>query len=150
MSTVAATPVAGAHNVRRLRAFLEDSGFDADGVRALLRSGDELLASSLDLPVHARRLAADPTRLATLVELFVLGSAVPRTRADEHLTPLRLDVFAELGLLEVGHDVKALVRLVPHDELLIASDPSTDRQPDHVAGVHRPSATLAHLTVRRS
>ncbi len=42
-----------------------------------------------------------------------------------------------------------LVRIVPHDELLIASDPPRERQADHVASVHRPSATLAHLTVRR-
>ena len=49
--------------------------------------------------------------------------------------------------------MRALVRVVPHDELLIASDrqlePGADARPDHVAGVHRPSLTLSHLTVRR-
>jgi hypothetical protein len=37
---------------------------------------------------------------------------------------------------------------VPHDELLIASDRLDVESPDRVAGVHRPSAVLAHLTVR--
>jgi SAM-dependent methyltransferase len=41
------------------------------------------------------------------------------------------------------------VRLVPHDELLIASDHAGgDVHADHVPGVHRPSVALAHLTVR--
>src|SRR6476646_7770124 len=49
--------------------------------------------------------------------------------------------------------VRALARIVPHDELLIASDRRVahgePEQPDHVAGVHGPSLTLSHLTVRR-
>ena len=44
----------------------------------------------------------------------------------------------------------AAARIVPHDELLIASDRARrERAPDHVAGVHWPSATLSNLTVRR-
>jgi SAM-dependent methyltransferase len=41
-------------------------------------------------------------------------------------------------------------RLVPHDELLIASDHAgaAEAHADHVPGVHRPSVALAHLTVR--
>jgi SAM-dependent methyltransferase len=151
MSAVAANPVLGTgDDVRRLRAFLEESGFAADGVRRLLRTGDELLSTPFDLPVHARRLALEPTPLATLVELFVLGVAVARQRAQQHFSALGLDLAAELGLIDVGDEIRARIRLVPHDELLIASDPPNDRQADHVAGVHRPSATLAHLTVRKS
>src|SRR6185295_16402497 len=43
------------------------------------------------------------------------------------------------------------VRLVPHGVLLVASDLPDDEglHPDHVAGMHRPSVTLADLTVRR-
>lgn len=45
------------------------------------------------------------------------------------------------------------MRVVPHDELLIASDRRAqgecDSRPDHVAGVHGPSLTLSHLTVRQ-
>jgi hypothetical protein len=55
------------------------------------------------------------------------------------------------GLLVVdGELVHATARLVPHDELLIASDHAggAERHADHVPGVHRPSVALAHLTVR--
>ena len=41
------------------------------------------------------------------------------------------------------------MRVVPHEHLLIASDRYTEDFADHVAAVHGPSATLAHLTVRR-
>ena len=44
----------------------------------------------------------------------------------------------------------ATARLIPHDDLLIASDlPETGAGGDHVPGVQRPSNTLANLTVRR-
>ena len=42
--------------------------------------------------------------------------------------------------------------MVPHDELLIVSDRSetgAEARADHVAGVHRPSLMLSHLTVRQ-
>ena len=46
--------------------------------------------------------------------------------------------------------VHGAARLVPHDELLIASDhaAAAEGHADHVPGVHRPSVALAHLTVR--
>ncbi len=40
------------------------------------------------------------------------------------------------------------MRVVPHDDLLIASDRLDVDGADRVAGVHRPSAVLAHLTIR--
>ncbi len=48
--------------------------------------------------------------------------------------------------------MRALVRLVPHGDIAVASDladTAADRRADHVAGLHRPSVTLADLTVRR-
>jgi methylase of polypeptide subunit release factors len=49
-----------------------------------------------------------------------------------------------------GDLVHGAARIVPHDELLIASDHSAlgEAHADHVPGVHRPSVALAHLTVR--
>ncbi len=41
------------------------------------------------------------------------------------------------------------MRVVPHDDLLIASDRLDVDDADRVAGVHRPSAVLAHLTIRK-
>jgi SAM-dependent methyltransferase len=59
--------------------------------------------------------------------------------------------LAGAGLLVDGAEaISGAARLVPHDELLIASDhPSAaEGHADHVPGVHRPSVALAHLTVR--
>jgi SAM-dependent methyltransferase len=61
--------------------------------------------------------------------------------------------LATVGLLvEDGDALHGAARLVPHDELLIASDHAggTEEHADHVPGVHRPSVALAHLTVRGS
>ena len=53
-------------------------------------------------------------------------------------------------LVEDGDDLHGASRLVPHDELLIASDHAggAEAHADHVPGVHRPSVALAQLTVR--
>lgn len=61
------------------------------------------------------------------------------------------ETLFELRLLrEEGGEVEATVRLIPHDDLLIASDRSgAEAGAKHVAGVHRPSVGLSHLTVRR-
>ena len=50
--------------------------------------------------------------------------------------------------------MRALVRIVPHDDdprsrPTAALVPGDGARPDHVAGVHGPSLTLSHLTVRR-
>ena len=57
---------------------------------------------------------------------------------------MRLGVATEDGDL-----LRAAARIVPHDDLLIASDRVSQQMPEHVAGVHWPSATLSNLTVRR-
>jgi hypothetical protein len=59
--------------------------------------------------------------------------------------------LAGAGLLvEDAERTFGAARLVPHDELLIASDQAdaAEGNADHVPGVHRPSVALAHLTVR--
>ena len=52
-------------------------------------------------------------------------------------------------LVDDGEAVHGAARIVPHDELLIASDhaAAAEDHADHVPGVHRPSVALAHLTV---
>ena len=129
VTAVAATPVVGSgEGVRRLRSFLDGCGFDAGGVRGLLRAGDELVSDPFELAVQLRRLAEEPSPLASLVELFVLGSPVPRRRAEADFAPLGLDLLEQLGLVTVADEVHPLVRIVPHDELLIASDPPRERR----------------------
>ena len=71
--------------------------------------------SHVDLEVYRRRLAAEPDRLSLLIALFMLGDAVPKGDLAELLVESGLAEERDGGLY-------GLARLVPHDELLIASD----------------------------
>jgi hypothetical protein len=135
-----------------LGATLSAAGFSGEGVRAALGSMSELLARSIDIPLYERRLAGiEP--LGTIVKLLVLDATVPIDAARRSFAPLPLEQVEALGIVATGGgEARALVRIVPHDELLIVSDrrsPGEEDSPDHVAGVHGPSLTLSHLTVRR-
>ena len=82
-----------------------------------------------------------PDRLSLLISLLLLGDPAP----PDELAPL----LVEAGLAEERDGLLlGLARVVPHDDLLIASDRLDVDDADRVAGVHRPSAVLAHLTVR--
>jgi methylase of polypeptide subunit release factors len=139
--------------IAELGTTLSAAGFSGEGVRAALGSAGELLARSVDIPLYERRLAGvEP--LGTIVKLLVLDATVPADDARRAFAPLPLEGVEALGVVETGGgEARARVRVVPHDELLIASDRrgqgEGDSRPDHVAGVHGPSLTLSHLTVRR-
>jgi hypothetical protein len=139
--------------IAELGATLAAAGFSGEGVRSALGSPSEVLARSDDTPLYERRLAGlEP--LGTIVKLLVLDVSVPVDDARHAFAPMPLERLEALGILQTGGgEARALVRLVPHDELLIASDlrqtAERDVRPDHVAGVHGPSLTLSHLTVRR-
>jgi SAM-dependent methyltransferase len=135
-----------------LREVLVAAGYSGEGVRAALGTGGEVLSRSADIPLHIRRLEGNEP-LGTLIRLLVLDTPVTTTDAEQAFAPLSLDRLEHIGLVaRDSGDVRALVRVVPHDDVLIASDRrvpmgQADR-PDHVAGVHGPSLTLSRLTVR--
>jgi Methyltransferase small domain len=133
-----------------LARLLRDAGYEPQTIQDRLATGDQLLARSPELPSYLRRLG-DADELAVLLRLFLLGVPVTRIRLDELVgTQLRARLTGA-GLLVVdGGVVHGAARLVPHDELLIASDHAggAEAYADHVPGVHRPSVALAHLTVR--
>ena len=136
-----------------LREVLLAAGFIGEGVRAALETVGEVLTRSADVPLHIRRLEGKEP-IGTLVKLLVLEAPVSAEAAKRAFAPLSLDHLEQIGLISrSAGDVHALVRVVPHDALLIASDrhvPAAESErPDHVAGVHRPSLTLSRLTVRR-
>jgi methylase of polypeptide subunit release factors len=87
-----------------------------------------------------------------LIRLFLLGVPVARERLDDLVGAELRGRLAQSGLLvDEGDAVRGAARIVPHDELLIASDHSSaEEHADHVPGVHRPSVALAHMTVRAS
>jgi Methyltransferase small domain len=133
-----------------VKAGLEGAGFTGAGVRGALEAEHELLSQALEIAVHERRLARVPPPLATLIRLFLLDLPVEAAAVEDALGAHRADRLAGLGLVAgEGDAVRARVRIVPQGDLLIASDRFGAAGPDHVAGVHRPSATLANLTVRR-
>jgi methylase of polypeptide subunit release factors len=149
---VSQSPSAEPGLAAELRGILLAAGFTGEGVRAALGTHGTALSGSVDVPLYLRRLeGVEP--LGTLVRLLVLEAPVALDAARRAFAPLALERLEKLGLLSRGSgEVVALFRIAPHDEVLIASDrhtePGEDR-PDHVAGVHGPSLTLSHLTVRR-
>jgi hypothetical protein len=135
-----------------LARLLRLAGYDSARIQERLATGDELLARSPELPSYLRRLGHSDA-LAVLLRLFLLGVPVARVRVEALLDPPLRELLGAAGLLvEDGEAVHGAARIVPHDELLIASDHAagSEGQADHVPGVHRPSVALAHLTVRGS
>src|SRR5215210_6059141 len=136
-------------DVTRLRAVLDDAGYTAERVREALGLEATRRVQRSDLPVHRRRLRGT-TKLESLLRLFWLGDAVGRAEAARALAPLELAVAARLGVVAEGEPgVRAGLRLVPFDPLVLACDRDDAAGADYVPGVHPPSVTLANLTLRR-
>ena len=137
-------PPAAAAPAARARAVLADAGYTPEAVHALRRSG-------AFVPERAARraLAADASPVAVLIRLFIVGDAVPHAEAEGTLGD-GLDALAALDLLRADGDlVTATAEIVPHDELVIASDRrDIAEEADVVPGLHAPSATLGTLTIR--
>jgi methylase of polypeptide subunit release factors len=128
-----------------LRARLLEAGYTTERIEETLGSG-RISFGAADLAVHERRLAAaEPFSAA--VRLFLLGAELAAADAD---AAFDVDELLRLGWLEDSGDrVRATLKLVPHGDLLLASDRDDDVMGrDWVAGIHPPSVTLAKLTVR--
>lgn len=139
--------------VRRLRDVLVTAKFDAEKIGGALGTEGEILSRASDIPVQLRQLEQHGT-FGALVRLLIVGVDVPVQELAPAVVPLTVDDLVRLRIVERHDDLaRALVRIVPHDPLLITSDVRLHSgQPapaDHVPGVHRPSVTLANLTVRK-
>jgi methylase of polypeptide subunit release factors len=134
-----------------LRAALRSIGYTGDTVRGLLGE-DAYQGRAGDVPVHLRRLTT-AAPVETAIRLFFLGVPVAEGEIDAVLAPLTASELEELGVIERAYRrARAVVRLVPHMELLLAgsrySDEGGGTPADYVATVTAPSAILASLTVR--
>ncbi len=133
-------------DVQTLRTALQDAGYDGPRVRDALHSATELVSAGLDLALHERRLTTVEAPLAGLIRLLLLGLAVP----EAAVAPFDAELLVRLGVAEEAAGLlRPLLRIVPHDDLLIAADRTDRHDADHVASVHRPSLALSSLTVRR-
>ena len=131
------------------RRVFADAGYEAGRIQERLGTHDQALAQTPDRPVYLRRIG-DEDPLAILVLLFMLDATVAADLVERQLGPDELELLERVGLVALEDAlVHGMVRVVPHEHLLIASDRYTEDFADHVAAVHGPSATLAHLTVRR-
>src|SRR3954466_8614214 len=114
----AASPGAASELARLLRGV----GYGSGSIQERLATTDELLARTAELPAYLRRLG-DADELAVLLRLLLLSVPVARARVDQLVGPELRARLGEAGLLlEAGDTVHGAARLVPHDELLIASD----------------------------
>lgn len=150
--TPAPAPPAGEpEELAQLRGLLRNAGYTGPHVQERLGTTQDVLSRTGDFPAHLRRLEGDESALASLIRVFVLVASEDALTADRLLPPLGAAGLARLGLVRrVGDRIVASVRLIPHDELVIASDlAETSVGGAHVPGVQRPSNTLANLTVRR-
>jgi hypothetical protein len=133
--------------VHRFRRVLDDAGYAPGETRRLL---GETVIESWELPLHLRRLPGEGT-LPTLFRLFLLGAPVSPDAAANAVAPLTPDDLVALGLVRVENDlVEPLVRIVIHNDILIASDgEATYAAPhEHVSGVSLSSRTCLALTHR--
>jgi len=86
------------------------------------------------------------------VRLFLLGAPLEPGEAEAAFGPVDVGALTDSAWLEQAEGgVRATLKLVPHGDLLIASDRETEGPTGSgwVAGIHPPSVTLAKLTVRR-
>ncbi|MGB8022124.1 MAG: methyltransferase [Candidatus Nanopelagicales bacterium] len=137
----------------RVRKYLLESGFTADGVLARVGSAAfAALGRGLTVPVRRALADAEPgsSPLDALVEAFLLSSAVRATRVPDWVT----GDLVELGM--VRRDGDAIVPLVevhpygePDTDWFIVSDVGAPATPDHVLGLGGASVTLAQITPRR-
>jgi len=144
-------PAAGRRAAGIVTSAFRRAGYTRAGLREALGAEGDVIARRGHRPVALRRLA-DGGALSVLTRLFVLDAAVSSGDAEEALGGETIAALGELRLLaEEDGTLRGTARVVPQGDLLIASDlpdPGEERL-DHVAGVHRPSVTLADLTVRR-
>jgi methylase of polypeptide subunit release factors len=137
--------------VTALGALLAAAEYTTDGLKESLGAEGELRTAAPDVPVHLQRLT-DSSPRSTLIRLFFLSAPVARGVAAAALPELDLERLQSMQVLEPeGDDVRALLRLVPHKDVLVAcdryADPGADLA-DEVPGVSAPSVFLANLTVR--
>jgi hypothetical protein len=119
-------------------------GYTTERIEETL-GGGRISFAPADLAVHERRLEPDDP-FSALARLFLLGSDLSEPEAEAALGDP--EPLVRTGWLDPSSGrVRATLKLVPHGDLLIASD--RDDGPmgsDWVAGIHPPSVTLAKLT----
>jgi hypothetical protein len=127
---------------------LTEAGYTPAGLRAALGSSGPLVEGPT--AGDRRRRARSAGRLGALARLFLLQDDFEPAELERALGELLPDL-ADLGLIfEEDGRISGSVLLVPHDDLLVASDRyGTSSVADQVPGVQGPSHFLGSLAIRR-
>ena len=148
MTQPPAPPAVARSAAQALRDVFVSADYRGDDARRVLGVEATLLLDEASLPVARRRVAVHDTPLAALVSLFLLGD--PLEEPERRLGP-GAELLVDSGLArEDAGTLRRLVTVIPHDDVLIASDdPQGTIGGDYVPEVARASATLASLTIRK-
>src|SRR3954468_20160202 len=137
----------------RLRQALEASGYTDEAIRRALGVDPMQSGSHFDAQVYSRRMS-EPSRLHTLVRLFILGLPVALDAAAEAFAPLDLAGAEALGMLRVeGGEARRNLAMTMVSGLWLAHSSTkagVPAEPDHVLGPGPASRTLGPLPVRTS
>ena len=136
---------------------LRAAGYDSAGVPELLGVPAHR-ALARGEPGPALRATRDPSPLATLIRLFLLGAPEDEQQVSRALPGTPIASAVAFGLLERdGRDLRAALDVRPHadetTEFLLVSDLDSDTRPgpvrpDHVLGAGAASITLARAVIR--
>jgi SAM-dependent methyltransferase len=141
--------------LREVGAALARVGYSAAGLRRVLAvPGTDIPFAATDIVGYQHRLSVAAGPLATVATVFCLGQACPTDQVAAALGRPALDALsAARAVTEESGEIRALVRILPHGELLVASDRrpggGTPAGPLHVTGINAPATLLASLTVRQ-
>ena len=131
------------------RTVLDAAGYTPAGLAGRIGTGPNLRLRAHDV-ARARAVLRDDRPLDVLASLFLLGADADRAAATVALGSGAGTLIAA-GLAEdVDGRLRPLLQLVPHDDLIVASDViEPEPGPDFVPGVQAPSDLLARLTPRQ-
>ncbi len=148
MTDPPAPPAVARPAAQALRDVFVSAAYSGEDARRLLEVDGGLLLDATSVPVARRRVAAHESPLAALVSLFLIGD--PLEEPERRLGPGAERLVAAGLAREDAGALRRQVTVVPHDDVLIASDdPQGSIGATYVPEVSRSSATLASLTVRK-
>ena len=140
--------------IARIREVLAAAEFSEVGVFRHLQSEDNVRVEPREIP-RLLKMTRQGTPLDVFIRLFLIGVEVTIDEACAAVSPMDLGSWLDVGLVTAaGKTVRAPLRIVPANQMLVAFDPSTrhaetEARPDHVHGMGMSSINLMNGAIRR-
>lgn len=134
----------------QFREVLRAADFTVSAITGLLGNAEitELKSRSPRMLYRTR----SGNTLDTLIRLFVAGVPVPVEQAEAALQPVPVSTLTQIGVLRVASGKAVpLVSILPHDDLVVASDQPfrSGKDADYVPGMLDSSVFLELFAIRR-